>query len=263
VIAPRIILAALLAQPLLPGAADAEREPKVSEATAAVEGPCVFTISVLSGDVAVKPGGKKEVKIRVTGAGARRPVALEQSGGKRVSARFAGQDFLRKGDVEVWLPPGSDVVIESVSGDVSVARVGGDARVEAVSGDVEVAGAAEVAIESVSGHVHVLGATDDVAVETVSGEVRVETNDREATRLRVDTTSGHVAWAGRCGAGCRIDVDTLSGSVELDAHAASSFDVDFDTFSGRHEGPSRVGKGVGTVDVATFSGTLSVRTRKP
>jgi len=241
-------------------------------ATAKVAGPVVFEITVINGDIVVKSGAKHAVEVRVSG---KQTVSLQTHGKRRMTAELGLGGPILNGDVWIELPRGSDVVIESINGDVTVGGVGGDAQIEAVSGDVTVKDAGKSSVSAVNGDVSLTKVAGDVTVETVSGNTTIHTVPRADSRLRFDSTSGSLAWFGLCGNGCRIEAQTLAGNLELHLDANSSFDVVFEAFSGGivdklglgskddrgRSGVGRVvkgryGKGAGKIDVGAHSGDL-------
>ncbi len=241
-----------------------------------VKGPVVFEMTIINGDLKVTSGAKDKVEIKVSGPGVG-SVTL-QVHGNRVSPEFGLMgDTLKSGDVKLVLPPGSDLVIESINGDVRIDKVGGDVQISVVSGDVTINGAGAAQIEAVSGDIELIGVTGNVDVETVSGDTLVKAKLRDGSRMSFETMSGTLTWSGRCGAGCRIQAETLSGDVVLELDKKSSFQVAFESFSGEFkdllamavtgkrgrpgrglEVNARYGKGAGKISVETFSGRLTI-----
>ncbi len=216
---------------LLAGPKRLSKRSGAGSATLKVKGPIVFEMTILNGDLKVTSGAKDKVEIKVSGPGVG-DVTL-QAHGKRVSPDFGFMgDTLKNGNVKLLLPPGSDVVIESINGDIRIDRVGGDAQIAAVSGDVTINGVGAAQIEVVSGDIELIGVTGNVDVETVSGDTVVKTKPRNDSRMSFETISGTLTWSGRCASGCRIQAETLSGGVVLELDKKSSFQVSFESFSG-------------------------------
>jgi len=254
----------------------AARAGSSGSASRKVNGPVVFEMTIISGDLKVTSGAVDQVEIKVSGPGVGGVTLLAH--GKRISPEFGLMgDTLRNGDVKLVLPPGSDVVIKSINGDVRIDKVGGDAQITAVSGDVTINGVAAARIEAVSGDVELAGVTGAVRVETVSGDTIVETVTRDDSHMSFETTSGTLTWSGKCGAGCRIEAETLSGDVVLKLDKKSSFQVAFESFSGDledmlamavtgergapgrgREVDARYGNGAGKISVETHSGSLTI-----
>jgi len=276
----RVIIAVFTMELLCPCSASANPAAVIAAgantATAKVKGPVVFEISVIEGDIEIVAGAKDKVEIEVKVKGGKhRSVSLRQRG-KRVTAEFGGISGLRRGDVRVVLPPGSEAHVQVVSGDVKVSGLGGDVEVSAVSGDIEVTGAANVQVEAVSGDVALRGIKGAIEIETVSGDAKVMAAAGAKGKFEFETTSGDLDWSGTCGSGCRMDLESLSGRATLRMAAKSSFDLDIESFSGTmkdklgvkkireskgHRGmgyelEARYGKGAGKISFESHSGRL-------
>ena len=253
-----------------------------TSASAKVKGPVVFEVSVVEGDVDVVAGAKDKVEVEVkTKGGKGGPVKL-RSNGDRMTADFGAIRGLRQGDLRVVLPPGSELHLQVVSGDVRVRGLGGNVEVSAVSGDVEIIGAADIKVEAVSGDVKVRDITGSIDVETVSGDADLASAKGVTGKLDFETTSGDLVWAGSCGTGCRMELDTLSGQATLYVDPQSSFELEFESFSGQITDKlgvkttrqskgghgmgtnvdARYGKGAGKISGDTHSGRLVLDKKK-
>jgi DUF4097 and DUF4098 domain-containing protein YvlB len=170
--------------------------------------------------------------------------------------------------VELTVPIGSDLVIGTLSGHVTVRGEVGDVRVTTASGRVDVERAARVDVRTASGH---------VTIGTVESECRVV-----AKSARVDITSagavdvagmsGHVevgdtgdaqvrTMSGRVELGARhdgrIDVRTLSGKVEVTVPSERQPATQLRSLSGRIRCECANGND-GRIDVATTSGSINI-----
>ena len=185
----------------------------------------------------------EEIDIRETDGSFR--FEIEQTSGSRRGDRRDPQRL------EVRVPRGIRLFIETVSGSLDVSGVNGALDAEAVSGSARargdltsaslssISGSVEydgdspsVRLESVSGGVTYAGTSRDVQLESVSGSVRIEggvetieagsvsgsiriSTEIPVQSLDVNSVSGQVDFRGNLAPGGRIDVDNHSGTVEL------------------------------------------------
>lgn len=197
-------------------------------------------------------------------------------------------------DLEIWLPAGSSLDVEtvsasirvsgsngrleleSVSGEVTVEGAPTSADVETVSGRIELAGSETLAIaESVSGRIDLSGVAGRVEAATVSGSIRVEASDIEQGEF--EAVSGSVRFTGALSPGARLSAESHSGSVVLNLPADTSARFQVETFSGsinngfgggEAERTSRyapgkrldfsIGSGDAQVRVESFSGSVTL-----
>jgi len=115
--------------------------------------------------------------------------------------------------LRLQVPVAASIEAESVSSDISASGLqGGSVVLNTVSGDLTVdAQASRLEIESVSGDVAFTGATERASVETVSGEIELEGIEEE---IRISTVSGDVKVLGA--AMNRARFETVSGDLGLD-----------------------------------------------
>lgn len=245
-------------------------------ASAKVAGPVTLQLSSISADITVKPGAAKSVTVKVMGTSAKSLKLISKGKGIIVVQVDGGQPLV-DGDVEVELPAKSDLALVSISGDIRVTGVGGDINATTTAGDLVVDKAGKVKLTAVSGDLVLTRVSGAIKGRTVSGDARISSAAGAAARLSFETTSGELEWTGICGQGCAIEVKTLSGDVDLKLDQKSSFDVEFDSFSGDFDDDmklkilsskpnqkgggtirARYGKGAGKIEVAGFSGELSL-----
>lgn len=200
-------------------------------------------------------------------------------------------------DLEIWLPAGSSLAVEtvsasirvsgvngrleleSVSGEVSVEGAPSSADVETVSGGIELSGSETLAIaESVSGKIELSGVAGRVEAATVSGSIRVEASDIEQGDF--EAVSGSVRFTGALSPGARLSAESHSGSVVLNLPADTSARFQVETFSGsinngfgggEAERTSRyapgkrldftIGSGDAQVRVESFSGSVTLNSQ--
>ncbi|MGB5341809.1 MAG: DUF4097 family beta strand repeat-containing protein [Thermoanaerobaculia bacterium] len=197
-------------------------------------------------------------------------------------------------DLEIWLPAGSSLAIETVSASIRVSGVNGrlelesvsgevtvdgaptSADVETVSGSIELSGSETLAVaESVSGKIELSGVAGRVEAATVSGSIRVEASDIEQGEF--EAVSGSVRFTGALSPGARLSAESHSGSVVLNLPADTSARFQVETFSGgidngfgggAAERTSRyapgkrldftIGSGDAQVRVESFSGSVTL-----
>jgi len=258
----------------------------------------VVSVETISGTVRVSGGPADEV--RVTGTLGRGIERLDvESVAGRTSIRVVYPDNCRNcegADLEISLPAGSRIEIETVSADVWVDRVTGAVDVETVSGNAELRGRpseveaetvsgsldistgdAPVEASSVSGRVTLLDAGEKVRASTVSGEVAVKA--AMLSRGEFEAVSGTITIDSDLAPAARVSAESVSGAIELIVPASVSAEFSVETFSGTIDnqlGPEArrtgrytpekelrftAGSGSAQVDLECFSGTVRIRTR--
>jgi DUF4097 and DUF4098 domain-containing protein YvlB len=255
-------------------------------------------ISNVSGSVRVV--GWERAEVAVTGTLGRGTERLELSGsGDRTVVKVVLPHFATHvdgSDIEVTVPAGSSVEIETVSADQAVDKVQGSVRVRSVSGGINVAGMprefdaktvsgdleitaanAPGRAATVSGTVTLRGVGGEVEARSVSGDVTVKGG--ETSRVELQTTSGNVHFDASLAKDGRLDVKSVSGTVNLDLPASTAADFDISTFSGditNELGPAArrtseyapgqelsfsTGSGGARVVAKSFSGSIHLRKR--
>jgi putative adhesin len=143
----------------------------------------------------------------------------------------SGQDLDYRSDLEIRVPAGSAVEVETVNASIAISGVSGPVEASTVGGDVSVSGGArEVRVNGMTGAVTLDAASPEVQVETVNGPVTI----RGATRVvTVRTVSGRVEVAGS--ALSQVEVDSTAGDVRLEIGFARQGEVRVETFSGSVE----------------------------
>lgn len=194
--------------------------------------------------------------------------------------------------LEIAVPPTFSLVLNSISGDLSIENVKGDHELKAVSGgclvrsspgnhlldstsgDLTIHGSpGNHRIDSTSGDIVVRGGFGDVHADTTSGNVRIEAFPGTH---QVDTVSGNIfaSLAAHPSRDCRFD--TVSGSITLEVEEAFSARIVADTGSGsihfkaeptqvvkmeRDRAEAIFGEGGVTVVLDTVSGGIRVQPR--
>lgn len=197
--------------------------------------------------------------------------------------------------IEVSLPAGASVSVDSVSADVDISGVAGQRlSVDSVSGDVLVRSTrvAEASFDNVSGDIDAeLDSSQSLLVDSVSGDILIK--GRIGGRVSLDTVSGDatleattldrlslstVSGDGRLSAGLAADgsivADSVSGNLDLVLPRETSARLRIETFSGGISSPvgqvqteeygpgkhleAKMGAGSGNIRLESFSGNVRV-----
>ena len=256
-------------------------------------------VEIDSTDGSIRVIGWDKEEVWVKGTLDRRAEGLELSGGAhrtRIAVEVEGPPHGVRNDLEIHVPAGSRLQIDSFGASISVAEVKGTVKAESVNGSIVVTrGAKEVNLQSVNGSVEVTSPATRVHAESVNGAVTVRdaSGEIEAStvngtllvvggsfeRASLETVSGSLRFEGDLGSRATLDAETVSGSVELVLPAQVSADFSISTFSGdianelgppaRKSGrntPEKelsfsTGSGGAHVSVQTLSGSIRLRKR--
>lgn len=290
----RVLVLGISAAILLPLAAAAQTE-VTRRADARADG--LVEISNVAGSITVTGWERNEVEVK--GILARGVEGLEvESRGRRVEVKVEHgrrHDYGGSADLEIRVPRGSEVSIETVSASVDLADIAGELDVETVSGDVDVRGRpAAVDVETVSGDIDVDDAVERVAAEsvngtirlrggrdieagTVSGEIRLD-GVESVSSVELEVVSGRVEFVGSLATGAYLTVSSHNGSIDVALPASVSARFEVSSFSGRVDNelgpparrgrfsPSReldftTGSGDARVRIESFSGSITLRKR--
>ena len=218
------------------------------------EARAVVSLCLNTGDVIVRGWERNEVRARARGEGTLRLLTPNVRPAPRVEALVseerdanlnAGHCGMNE-TVELTVPRGATVEVESRSGDVTVSGVA-EARVKVLSGDVDVRRVSRsVEVSCLSGDVSVSDSTGPVRVVSVSGDVEARNlrtaaagDDFEAKSTSGDVTiegvghgnvtgsavSGNLLYTGALARGGSYDLRTISGDVTMELPADASFNL--------------------------------------
>jgi DUF4097 and DUF4098 domain-containing protein YvlB len=284
-----IALAAAGASPALAAQVD-ERRPAAPDGLVEIENPAgsVRVVGWSRGEVAVSGALGRRASLSFTGDPSR----------TRIEVEVEGNPHATRSDIEVRVPAGSRVSVESFASSITVTEVTGPVTAETVNGSVSVAGSVkEVSAESVNGSVDVSGAPTRVHVGTVNGAltVRGARGDLEANtvngevrvvgggpfeRAQLESVSGAIHFEGALAPHADLQAQTVSGEVELVLPAGIAADFTVTTFSGsidtdfgaavyrssshspQKELTFSTGGGGAKVAIETLSGSITLR-KKP
>jgi DUF4097 and DUF4098 domain-containing protein YvlB len=266
-----------------------QRRPAAANGLVEIENP--------SGSVRVTGWNRPEVA--VTGSLGPGAVGLSVTGEHnrtRIEVETEGNPHGVSSNLEIKVPEGSRLEIESFQGVIAVADVKGSVHAENVSGNVTVSGGArEVHAETVNGSVEVSGPSRRVNAESVNGPVTVTGASGEIdastvngqivvqggpfTRGHLETVNGGIRLEGELSPQAVLDLESVSGAVELSLPAGVAAAFSVSTFSGTIEnelGPPAdrtgeltpekelrftTGAGGATVTIHTLSGSIHLRKR--
>jgi len=220
-----------------------------------------FTLSNISGDIAVTAGSGDEVSIdaikRTRGdRGRLADIRIEvNNAGNRVDVRT---DYPRIGntnvsvDYTVTVPAGTAIDLHSVSGTIKVSGVRGAVRMETISGGVTASDTPNVELaKTVSGDVSLSGISTDgnlsagsvsgsitakglkarrVELSSVSGDITL--SDVNAASVQSKSVSGSFEYSGTIAKSGDYDVNVHSGTIRFVLNNPSGFYLNADSFSG-------------------------------
>ena len=272
---------------------------KIDE-TRKVDKDATITIESLAGQVTVTGWNKNEVKI----TGTLDPKAEELSiegGDDALEIKVEYPDRIRNinegSNLEIMVPQGCMLEVETVSADITVDKVNGEVELQAVSGIIDVRGEpSELTAETVSGRVDMDIRTDTASLACVSGDIVVKgvrknlecgvvsgsiTIDagKEMESLECETISGEITVDGELPRGADWSLAAHSGDITLTLSGKVDAEFSIETFSGDIDdafghkarrtskyAPGRElefteGDGNASVEVESFSGDVKIRKR--
>lgn len=196
--------------------------------------------------------------------------------------------------LDIRVPEGSAVDIDTVSADVGLRDVHGAVHINTVSGDIELATATtnldvttmsgdlelrgegqegDIRMTSVSGNVTVTGLGGAVETSSVSGDVELSLG--KVSQLHAKSTSGDVTASATLLPKARVDMESVSGDARLTLSGSTDGDYALNSFSGDVEacfGPKpetrrfspgtrlnfTQGKGGPSIRASTMSGSVEI-----
>lgn len=204
----------------------------------------------------------------------------------------------RVGDthLEIMVPRGASLEIETLAASISVDGVDGEVRMESSAGGITYAGGAlRVEADTAAGDIEIIATADgaDIDVEGVAGNVLVQFTSGNVTagtltgNVRIiggrisegcfESVSGTLYFEGEIGAGAELDFENFDGNIELLIPADSAAEFDISTYNGSIEtefgfegrllerySPEQqaeftLAAGGANVSIETFSGKVAVR----
>lgn len=279
---------------------DVTAQQRIDE-TKAARADGLVRIDNLAGSVKVTGWNRAEVAVKGTlGEGTERLDFTVSENETIIKVIIMDEDERRRrniqvkgSDLQISVPAGSRLDVQTVSADITVTDVTGDVELESVSGDIEVGGrparvrakcisgditiaasAGPVRANSVSGRITVHEVTGRFDVGTISGGVKV--TGRAIEEGNFESLSGDLYFEGDLAANANLSMENHSGSIDLVLPANISADFDVTTFSGDIENgfgqePERRGRympgktlsfvtggGDARIRINTFSGDVEI-----
>jgi DUF4097 and DUF4098 domain-containing protein YvlB len=289
-------------------ATDGTSRNQLVERTVAADPRVTVSACVVSGDITVHSWDRNEVRARISDGvqidltrvdqnKTQTATELKLTAQGRRSAR--GSSCLPLGDVELTVPRGAGVKLQTSSGEISATEVAG-VTATSQSGAITLAKVhGEVDLSTIGGEISVRNSTGTFKLHTVGGSVDARdlapanagdsleagsvggdvTLDRiQHQRLKLNTVGGDVTYAGALSRGGHYSFQAISGRLRLLLPANSSFRVkgtlgtggelssDFNItaekaseYSPMRSVDAIVGKGDASIDVNVFSGSIQIR----
>lgn len=213
-------------------------------------------IEVVCGAVTVRGGAGEGVRVKGT---VDTPDSVSFEAGRlEVERQRRGDEPCV--DLTIDVPATASLELSAESATLTVDGVGGSVEVETVSGSITVRGAARrIEVSAVSGPITIDGGAPDVEAGTVSGSIRLR-NTMPMASVELGTVSGSISVSGALAPGGSVEAGAHSGSIDARFPADLDADLDVATLSGRVQNVfgDRAGQGTGSVELATFSGSIRV-----
>ena len=190
------------------------------------------TVEALAGSIDVSGWAREEVQIRGTlGSGVEGLEIEADKGSVDIEVKYPDR---RKGrltgaeaDLELFVPFGADLEIETVKGTITVVDVSGELELQTVLGGIEVTGAtSRVEAETVSGDIRISGATTEVDAHSVGGMIVIEGAGGE---IEVATMNGLIQVA--AAAAESVSLESMSGEIEFRGDLLRNADLSVDAYS--------------------------------
>lgn len=195
----------------------------------------------------------------------------------------------------IYCPRGSSIMTEGASSSFAITGIEGSVNSSTMSGDISLQGGnGKVKLESVSGDVDIVDAKGKISLASVSGDVSAKVEARHfeaqsvsgsidasigmAEHVELESVSGDIELIFELAKSGELDADTVSGDIDikfLNDDLDASFEIDTGpggdirnlvsddkqssssfAFSGSLE--FKVGKGRGSVNLETMSGTVKI-----
>lgn len=291
-----LVAAFLLAGTVIPVLAQTEIERRVdAEAAGTVE------ITNVAGTIDISGWNREEVEVTGTLGRGVKDLRLERRG-SRVEIEVelyhgrGGHHERVTAHLEVRLPRGSEVKVETVDSEITASSLTGELEIESVSGSIKIEdGPPVLSIETVAGDVEVKSGVERLTVETVSGTVelycgreieaaavsgRIKVLGREEIEsAELSVVAGDIRFEGTLAARGRLDASSHNGSIDVLLPESVSARFEVSTFSGRitnELGPEakrtgrytpeqevrfETGSGAGRVSLESFAGSITIRKR--
>jgi len=262
-----------------------------TDTTFAADGLTAIDLDNAAGEVVVRSWDRDEIRVQAQ-HGRRTEIRIRR---RQNSLRISSEGRFASGiaDLEITVPRGLDVTAEGMFSGLDVEGVGGAVRAETIEGALRVVGArgdihlssikGRILVEASEGRVRIAAVQQQVELRDVTGEVSVEAVSGSISLLGMNsfkveagTVSGSIHYEGILADGGEYWLSTHSGRVLMELPADASGDFWAATVSGaariqmpgRNENLGRgthefqLGQGGAEVEIESFSGSVTVRTRR-
>ncbi|MDH4043822.1 MAG: DUF4097 domain-containing protein [Gemmatimonadota bacterium] len=265
-----------------------------TDTTFAVAANARLRLSNHAGTVRVTGGDQATMRVRAT-HGSRDHIAITTRGTVIHIEAERDRGMPNFVEYEVTVPRGMAVELDGVETEMTVEGVGGDLSVASVEGGITVRGAGaavdlntvegdisleggrgRISVSGVEGTVTVTGARGDLTVETVEGDITLD--GVESTNVDLSTVDGDIVYRGTVQDGGRYRLTSHDGDIELGVATGLNATVSVATFDGSFEAdpafrvqisevrPGRrfsftLGTGSARVELETFDGEIRLRSR--
>ena len=214
-------------------------------------------IEIKSGKVRLHGWDRTEVRIEGTLGDGVKELEFDASGSRtKIVART--RSGVRRGsvDLDIYVPAGSKLDIETVSASIQIENMGSeDIDAQSVSGTIEIDRCeGEIAAESVSGTVSIAHAMEEVSVQTISGGIVIAGNP---THVEAETVSGSIVIDGVAES---VEVESVSGSIRIAGAALEECTAETVAGSVNYTGGLTQD---GEIDIHSMSGSINVRLSHP
>jgi len=217
-------------------------------------------IEMISGTIRVIGWSEDAIEIR---GRLRRPLdQLEiDSDGDEVSIEVSPPYGSHRGDeesLEIRMPRGARLEVETVSAPIDVEDLNGDVAVSSISGSIRLRGnLRSVEAETVSGLITLKDGGDlrQGSFETVSGNIRARANFQPRGRFDFESVSGTVELTVPSGVAANFEVQTFSGRIDSDFGTPRKIDPPMPS----QELIFTTGAGGARISIESFSGMVKIR----
>ena len=179
--------------------------------TATQPGPITFNLRLDAGDIRIIAEDRRHAEILISGDGPSVNAATFSEQGRRVTVDIPPASTGAVGSpirVEVRLPVGSSIEVDSSSAGIDVTGPVEHARIRAGTGDVRLDRVSSLDVASMSGDITVTGLAGSGRVKTMSGDVDVVAVKESSLVAR--SMSGDIQVTGPV----RLNASTMAGRVQ-------------------------------------------------
>jgi ferric-dicitrate binding protein FerR (iron transport regulator) len=184
-------------------------------------------------------------------------LVLDTGSGKVSVARHVGSLDIDTGSGDVIISTAQGkILVDTGSGDVAITDGRGRINADTGSGDVRLNGnRGDVRADTGSGDVSIkdFGGGSDLDIDTGSGDVGVEGDLAEVRRLRIDTGNGDITVITHAAPSLELEADSGSGSVTVDVPGAHVNQRE------RSHAEATIGAGAGSAKLDAGSGSIEFR----